>query len=323
MKRSLISILAIASVFSITFLSTSSDARVGSGRTFGNRGSRGFSSPYTTRSTPSRSYDSPSYSRPAQPQPMQPQAPSYSPAWKAPSMLRSLGAGLAGGFLGSMLFRSLGGGSGFGMGYPHAGGGIGPLEIALLAGLAFLIFKLMSNRSQSPATYPSSSSSDNGAEDLMRRVKGTGWNEPSFDNSRNFDRDGDAQAIPSEQALDLFFQIQGAWRNRDVSNIRHLLDDDARQYLEEEITRLKANRRINCLDNIAVRNSEVVEAWNEPGKSFATVRIAANLLDYTIDEKTQEVIEGNKFIPVKFEEFWTFSKDSQGSQWRLSAIQQS
>jgi predicted lipid-binding transport protein (Tim44 family) len=239
-------------------------------------------------------------------------------------MLKSLGAGLAGGFLGGMLFRSLSGGGSFGMGYPHAGGGIGPLEIILLAGLAFLVFRLMSNRSQSPATYPSSSTpSDNGAEDLMRRVKTTGWNEPTFESSRNVDRDANAQAISSEQALDLFFQIQGAWKNRDVSNVRHLLDDDAKQYLEEEVTRLKANHRINCLDNIAVRNSEVVEAWNETGKAFSTVRITANLLDYTIDEKTQEVIEGNKFIPVKFEEFWTFSKDSQGSQWRLSAIQQS
>ena len=40
-------------------------------------------------------------------------------------------------------------------------------------------------------------------------------------------------------------------------------------------------------------------------------------------EKTSiQVISGSKTEPVKFEEYWTFSKNPSQSQWKLSAIQQ-
>jgi len=37
---------------------------------------------------------------------------------------------------------------------------------------------------------------------------------------------------------------------------------------------------------------------------------------------TGEVVEGDRLNPVKFEEFWTFTREIGSSQWQLSAIQQ-
>src|SRR4051812_23180963 len=116
-------------VVGVLVMGTVSEARVGGGRTFGNRGSRGFS--YPSRSGPSQSYSTTNrtYTRPNA-------APSYpQPTVQTPSVLKSLGAGLAGGFLGSMLFRSLGGGAGLGSYGMGSGGGFGILEFLLIAGL--------------------------------------------------------------------------------------------------------------------------------------------------------------------------------------------
>jgi len=50
--------------------------------------------------------------------------------------------------------------------------------------------------------------------------------------------------------------------------------------------------------------------------------VYANLLDYTIDEATGTVLSGSKTEPVKFEEYWTFTRLVGNNPWQLSAIQQ-
>jgi len=71
-----------------------------------------------------------------------------------------------------------------------------------------------------------------------------------------------------------------------------------------------------------VRSVDISEAWQESGQDFITVRIYANLLDYTVDEKTDQVLSGSKTEPVKFEEYWTFTRQVGNNPWQLSAIQQ-
>ncbi|MDP2725774.1 MAG: TIM44-like domain-containing protein, partial [Syntrophales bacterium] len=81
-------------------------------------------------------------------------------------------------------------------------------------------------------------------------------------------------------------------------------------------------RRINRLENIAVRTVDITEVWQEAGKDFITVRLYANLLDYTVDEESGQVVSGSKTEPVKFEEYWTFTRPVGNNPWQLSAINQ-
>lgn len=109
--------------------------------------------------------------------------------------------------------------------------------------------------------------------------------------------------------------------NRDLSPVIGYLDDEMRLILQGDVDRLLRDRRINRLENIAVRNTDLVEAWQESGKDFITVRFYANLLDYTTDE-TGTLVEGNRTEPVKFEEYWTFTRQVGTGSWKLSAISQ-
>jgi predicted lipid-binding transport protein (Tim44 family) len=240
---------------------------------------------------------------------------------RGPSFLSSLGAGLAGGFLGSMLFRSMGGGH-----LPYGGmggGGIGILEILILAGLLFWLLRMFMSRTQ---TASISNSSDTGAAALMREAKPYGWSGSSMERSDLSNREdielGHTPSIENEMAMDLFFKIQGAWASRDLTVVNSSIDTDVRVFLDQEISKLKGSRQINRLDNIAVRKVEVAESWQEGNRYYSTVHFLASLLDYTIKEDTQELIEGSKNTPVKFEEYWTFSKEIDSDNWKLSAIQQ-
>lgn len=237
---------------------------------------------------------------------MPPSAMPAAPQAQRGGFLRGMAGGIAGGFLGSMLFSSMGhaaGGVGGG-----GGGGIGLLEIVLFAGLAFLLFRWWKSRQQA---VPAAAFGRSGlGQAPMSSPQG-------FPSLRAYQPDG----IDPEAASELFFKVQGAWTRRDLSAIRDLLGDELRGELGRDVEELKAGQRINRLENITVRRSDVVRSWHEDGLDLSTVRFAANLLDYTVDERTGQVVDGSDTSPVRFEEEWTFGR-SPTRDWHLVRIDQ-
>jgi predicted lipid-binding transport protein (Tim44 family) len=239
--------------------------------------------------------------------------------------MRGLMGGLAGGFLGSMLFGGLGWGAGGGWG----GGGIGFLEILIFAALLFFLFRFIKRRRQQayensyyqesaqpigPSNQPSYQSSYGSGPveaDLDKGLRYIRQVDPQFDEQQFRDR-----------VMDQFFKIQAAWQARDIAPVRNLLTQEMYGVINSDAEKLRAERKINKLENIAVRTVDITEAWQEQGVDFITVRFYANLLDYVVDEQTGQVISGNKTDPVKFEEYWTFTRNVGGNAWQLSAITQ-
>lgn len=302
----------------VALLATSLDgwARVGGGRSFGSRGSRSFSSP-------SRSYYRPT--TPAEPRTEQ-RAPLAAPA-PAPSgggFMRSLAGGLIGGFLGGMLFRSLG----F-AGYGGMGGGFGLMDLVILAAIGFAIYWVVKQRSQ-PAPAGGPYQRVESGERESERYQGaasqaTMVRETDLDQGLAYIRQMDPgfeEGRFREARTDLFFKIQAAWGNRDLEPVRTILTQEMYAQLAEDVERLKKERKINRLENIAVRSVELTEAWQEQGQDYVTVRFLASLLDYTVDEGTAQVVEGSRTDPVKFEEYWTFTRPVGPNPWRLAAINQ-
>lgn len=304
-------------------------ARAGGGGSSGSRGSRSMSAPkpYTAPSQPSSTYNP---TRPTTP-PLG--APGATPS-SSGSFWRSFGGGMLGGLAGGLLFGSLfGGPSAYGGAGAGGGGGIGLFDILLLAGIAYLIYwyiKKKRREAEATAGYYQSGTVDlppqpqyppvydqpqtmalEGDQDLERGLANIRQFDPSFDVAKFQD-----------MGMDTFFKIQGAWANRDIAPVRNLLTDEMYRIFQEDADRLKAQKQINRLENIAVRSVDVTEAWQESGSDFITARIYANLLDYNVDENSGQVISGSKTDPVKFEEYWTFTRPVGNNTWQLSAINQ-
>lgn len=322
--------LYLAVLFSVIFLfgiatvlESSAWARAGGGSSSGSRGSRSFSSPSAppSRPSPSPSPSSPSPSSPYRaPGAPPPSAPSGSPFWQG------MAGGVAGGLIGNMLF----GGRGYaGPGYGGGGGYGGPGLLDLLiigVGIYFLMKYLKRRREQRADSYFYGES----AMSPQQPYYGGGQQEyappmdevtQGFEELKRFDP-GFTEERFKETAEDLFFRIQAGWMNRSLDGIEGLLAPEMKSFFAGEFTRLKQSGRINKLENIAVRKVEPSEVWQEAGKDFVTVLFTANLLDYTVDDKTGRVVEGDKLNPVKFQEFWTFCRDIGTQQWQLTAINQ-
>ncbi len=232
--------------------------------------------------------------------------------------MRGLGTALLGGFLGSMLFSGLAnaGWGGFG------GSGFGLIEILLLAGLAYFIWQKF-RRSAAATDYGTTQDRTDQADSAA----GVGVREAPASSDidyrtltmmdRNFDP---SQFLKTTQ--DMFFKIQGAWNKQDIGALSSLCRAELMQTWQEELSSQRARGQQNRMENIALRESDITEAWTESGEDFITVRLKANLLDYTIDEKKGAVVNGSNSEPIDFEEYWTFSRPVGPNSWKLSAVQQ-
>jgi predicted lipid-binding transport protein (Tim44 family) len=230
-----------------------------------------------------------------------------------------MAGGILGGMLGGMLFR--------GLGFGGYGGGL--FGIILILGIGYLLFRMVNRGREEPI----SSRGSYGMEGYQPSPAppqqnygqafqpGNGDVATGLSHIRQMDAGFDENSF-NDNVMDIFFNIQGAWMNRDLTAVSTLLTAEMYGLLQEDVKQLLREGRVNRLENIAVRSVEIVDAWQEQGEDFITARIYANLLDYTTDDTTGTVVAGSKTDPVKFEEFWTFTRPVGNNKWQLSAITQ-
>ncbi len=306
-----VKILSLIAVFlfsisMITFYADSAaDARArGGGRSFG--GSRSFSG-------------SRSASRPFSTQPSRSARRSGSG-----SFLRGLGGGLLGGFLGSLLFGSL----------VHAGGGIagtgiGLFQLLIIGGIGYFLYKRFFSRPGNRTRAPDQRQYDRSGTDYSSPPPPPGQGRPVIDApppGGAYATGHSSQEINQDEikelAQDIFFKVQAAWMRRDIDSIRDLLGPELLSQYEQQFQDMKARGIVNRLENIAVRSVEMVDYGRESGFEYVKLRFNANLLDYTVEESSGRVIEGNDREPVKFQEIWTLARPEGTSQWKLYAVEE-
>jgi len=307
MKRSLALVCFVLVAFAPILLVTDAWARAGGGSSGGSRGSRSYSSP----ARPSPSPVTPS--SPVAPAP-QPQRSGW-----GTGLMGGLAGFALGGLLGSMLF-------GHGM-----GGGIGLMEILLIGGGIFLLMRMFRSRqSQAAPTYGQSAGGPTWqgqpqAYEPVPMAPMAGAAPEDLDRGISYIRQMDATFDPArfgDQASDVFFKVQAAWMTGDMRAAAAVMTPEMVGIMQKDCDRLRAQGRVNRLENIAVRSVAPTEAWQEGGQDYVTVRFLASLLDYTVEEASGQVVEGSRSEPVKFEEYWTFVRPVGPNAWRLSAIQQ-
>lgn len=295
MKRSAVLTTLVVTLLAAFLWTVDAWGRAGGGGSSGSRGSRSYSAPVQP---------SPSSSRPVAPPASVQQSPQR-PGWMG-GLMGGIGGFVLGGLIGSMLFGGMGSG---------LGGGIGLMEILIVGGLTYVAFSYVRRRMQTMPAEVHGNAIPPGADAAPSNLdRGLG-------HIRRMDGAFDAVRF-ADTASDSFFNVQAAWMARDMGCARERLTPEMYATLQKECDQLKAEHRVNRLENIAVRSVAVTEAWQEGGQDFVTVHFMANLLDYTVDEASNEVMEGSRTQRVPFEEYWTFVRAVGPNPWSLSAIQQ-
>lgn len=290
--------LALGLVAAVSFFATAADARVGSGSSFGSRGSRTYSSPPATNTAPSVAPVEKSFTQPSKPTAAQ--AP-MSGASRFGGWRSILFGGLFAGILASI----------FGFGVLASVLGF-LLQAALIVGLVWLVMTYFRNRQRRPAMAGSGVQSRPASVDYRVGAVSSGGRPVLEIGPQDYDA--------FERLLG---EIQVAYGRRDEHMLGQRVTPEMLSYFAEQ---LEADRRKGLRNEVAspkLLQGDLAEAWREGNDEYATVAMRFSLIDVTVDSSSH-VVSGSRTMPQEVTEVWTFHRPRGGTSdlWELSAIQQ-
>jgi predicted lipid-binding transport protein (Tim44 family) len=315
--RPAIGALAIACAFALG-AADNADARAGGGSSLGSRGTRTFSAPPSTRTTPGmtapieRSVTQPGFgTRPS------PASPGTTGMFGRPGLFGGgMLGGLAAGFLGAGLLGLL-----FGHGLFGGLGGIASflgllLQIGLVAFLGMFLFRMWQGRRQRPAMAggPAMSGLGLNRSGLGASPMGGGAAQPMAG------LDAVVQPADYDAFERLLGEIQASYSAEDVNTLRARVTPEMLSYFSEELAQNASRGVVNQVSDVKLEQGDLAEAWREGDTDFATVAMRYSLVDRTIERASGRVVAGSDARET-VTEVWTFRRPRNGA-WMLSAIQQ-
>jgi len=323
--RPLSALAALCLLLGTLSLGVAADARPGGGMSMGSRGSRTYSLPAPTRTTP---YGASPMTRSFTPQ--SPAASPYGAPYRRPFGGSPLAAGLLGGFLGAGL-----GGMLLGHGFFGGGLGLGGLLglILQLVIIVMLVRWVMRRFAGAGRGFVGASASQRAMPG--RAMPMSGWQGGAGQGSAGQGGAGQggglrgaagARPAPAITAADYgqFEQtlrdIQAAWTRVDTATLGRLATREMVAYFNEQLQDLSRRGLHNAVSDVRLERGDLAEAWSEGGRDYATVAMRFSMIDVTTD-RAGRVVDGSPDERVSVAEYWTFVR-APGSNWLLSAIQQ-
>ncbi|MFT8516070.1 MAG: TIM44-like domain-containing protein [Acetobacter persici] len=303
-------------------LAQHADARPGQGSSMGSRGSRTWSAPPTTNTTP---YGAAPMDRSITPRVPAPGYNGYPGQnnYGVP-LNRGMGmgtaarhpflTGFAGGMLGAGLFGLLSG-HGF-MGGVH--GLFSFIGLLIQIGLIVVVVMWLVRR------FSGNKSSGSGGSAFTLNSGATGPAQTTTPAGFPASTGGSTLAITSTdyQAFQqTLLDIQTAWNQQNIPALQQMATPEMVSYFNQQLATLASQGARNVVSDVHFIQGDLAEAWQEAGMDYATVAMRYSLIDLTTNA-TGQVIEGSSTEPVTITELWTFTRPSRGGRWLLSAIQQ-
>jgi predicted lipid-binding transport protein (Tim44 family) len=119
----------------------------------------------------------------------------------------------------------------------------------------------------------------------------------------------------------VFFKVQEAWMERDQNIARDCMSNAIFEKHKMQTDQLISQHRKNILDNINLIETDIVdvEDFADNKKDHFWVYVKGSMSDYTMDDRTDSVVSGNREAE-DFTELWKFIR--AGDVWVLDEIDQ-
>ena len=332
----LIAVCIVASLIGLPTLSFAK-ARGGAGFSSGARG--GYSSPgigsrgsRTYQDNGAKPIEQSTTAKPTTPPPpnaanspmTQPAPATSSSWWQRNPLLTGIAGGLAGTWIGHMLFGATESSAKTtdvepGAASNSASNSFGLVLLLMLIGAgALYYFKKIRQRPVPVFTGLSPATSARGS--LLDISSNNSTDRPATDH---------VYAVTTEDKAafqQLLTDIQSAWSAQDVAALRRCLTPEMLSYFSTALAEDNSRGVQNHVEGVELLKGDVREAWSEGDTDYATVDLRWNARDYTVSTMIPRgepgyLIEGSEETPTESCEVWTFMRVRDG-RWLLSAIQQ-
>jgi predicted lipid-binding transport protein (Tim44 family) len=206
---------------------------------------------------------------------------------------RSLGSAAGGMALGSAAASNVGG-----------GGCCGFISLVIIIIVVFAIIQALKKRGVSVPTSPEEFAQR--AEEFAALAAQAA--PPSFDAVKATDPNFSEQLFYG-RVNEMFLSVQKAWEARNMEPARRFLSQQQFEVLEGGVGEYVRNGQINKLDSIHIDKINPVSVTREGDSDYVKVILTATVIDYTIDERTGQIVNpdvlGDGKTPKTFDEYWT------------------
>lgn len=224
-----------------------------------------------------------------------------------------LGGLVAGGLIGHFLGNGMGGG----------GGGmlLALLQIALLAGIAWLIVGFVRRRFAGPPSPVPARTSFSGSS---VPAVGASWGGPRSVEPKPQHKEIDLVLTTQDQQAfeQLLINVQDAFGKEDYARLRELTTPEVMSYLSEELGQNAVRGVRNEVRDTRLLDARASETWTEASGDFATIILNYESVDVMRDRASGAIVSGLDAEPTATTEAWTFVRTG-GRPWQVSAIQES
>lgn len=219
----------------------------------------------------------------------------------------SFGSALGGAAIGS----ALGGGGG-------GGGGCCGAIVVIIVIIVIVAIVMNNNKKGGGGGAPMTFDANAGEGDL---VKPAGLSGDPFAEIKAADPAFSAELFYG-RVNEMFIAIQYAWMNRNMEPVRRFLADQQFSVLQNGVQEYVLKGRINMLESVHITAMQPVEVTRQGDYDSVKMLITAACIDYTIDERTKELVNpgelGDGKTPTTFQEYWTFMRKA-GAQSKVDA----
>ena len=158
------------------------------------------------------------------------------------------------------------------------------MDVAIVAIVA-IIFIIYNNRN-------GGNRPGNGSGSAPKSVKESRDIEPisSYGNlDENF-----SQADLEEKISNLYVQMQQCWTDKNIESLRPYLSDAFYEQMDRQLDTYRKKGWTNYVERIAVLSVNLEGFYQSGGNDVIVAQVEARIVDYTLDDATDEVVKGDK-----------------------------
>ena len=96
-------------------------------------------------------------------------------------------------------------------------------------------------------------------------------------------------------AYNLYEKLQEAWTNRDWSSIRFYESNELYSQHYNQLQRYKENKQINKIENLDINWIKLYDFTQIGDKDVLTIVLNSTMIDYIINEETEEILQGDMY----------------------------
>ncbi len=192
-----------------------------------------------------------------------------------------------------------------------SGGGI--ITVIILIVVAIVVLSMLKNArksnggGQNHQAYASTAPSPALASNMAALVN----NDPDFSE----------EAFKADIA-NVYIQMQNCWQNKDWEPMRAHLTDTLYNQMGRQLDALKSAHRTNFVERISVLSIDIVNVVFTGGNDVIDVILKTRITDYTVDDNTGSVINGDKNAQLYMTYKWTLIRSTGTKTVKNAGVEQ-